>query len=346
MFDLKKLLSVAGFLMIPCVLFCQMRELSFYEVRPRIGKITIDGKLDEDAWKKIPVHQNYYEYWKNNPKPGALKTTYRMVYDETGLYMAVVNYDDNIPALKRTISEYDNGSIWTDDCGEFYFDPAANGIGYTKITINANGAFADMRRMDAAVTLSDWNGIGTLTAASIGKDAWYIEAFFPWEDLNGVPKPGSLWQFCHARFSWTKGFRGMASSPGGNYNATDKFGYLYFSDGKTALDPARIGALLQTKAAVPWCIPCGEILVSCTGSVLKMDLLAELVKAEADKYRLYLLEIETIDSKSFAKDVSKVCKDIESVKNSDPMTRYRAYQNANSVLFGIKWNILLNKYYK
>ena len=77
-----------------------------------------------------------------------------------------------------------------------------------------------------------------------------------------------------------------------------------------------------------------------------MDVLAELVKAEADKYRLYLLEIETIDSKSFAKDVSKVCKDIESVKNSDPMTRYRAYQNANSVLFGIKWNILLNKYYK
>ena len=343
---MKHTALLAALFVLPMSLLAQMRELSFYEVRPRSGEIVIDGKLEEQAWKTIPVHENYYEYWKNNPGPGALKTTYRMVYDDAGLYMAIVNYDDNIPALKRTITEYDNGNIWTDDCGEFYFDPAADGIGYTKFTINANGAFSDMRRMDAAVTLGDWNGIGTLTAASVGKDAWIIEAFFPWDDLNGVPKVGSLWQFCHTRYSWTKGFRGMTSSPGGHYNATDKFGYLYFSDGKTALDPNRIGMLLKTKAAIPWCIPCGNILVSCTGDVLKMDVLAELIKTEADKYRLYLLEIETIDNKSFAKEVAKVCKEVEAVKQADLMTRYRAYLNGNNALFRIKWNILLNKYCK
>jgi len=342
---LKRLLFSVGLLILPC-LFGQMRELSFYEVRPRNGEIVIDGKLDEAVWKNIPVHGNYYEYWKNNPGPGALKTSYRMVYDEKGLYMAVVNYEDNIPALKRSITEYDNGNIWMDDCGEFYFDPAADGIGYTKFTINANGAFADMRRQDTAVTLNDWNGIGTMTAASVGKDSWTIEAFFPWDDLNGVPQVGTLWQFCHARFSWTNKFRGMTSSPGGNYNATDKFGYLYFSDGKTKLDPEKIGLLLQTKAAVPWCIPCGDVLVSCTGSLLKLDSLSELLKEENDKYRLFMLEIETLDKASSAKDLAKIRKELSAVKKADNMSRYRTYQAVNAALFNIKWTILLNKNYK
>ena len=343
---MKKFLSLTAILILPCMVFSQMRELSFYEVQPRKGEIVIDGKLDEAAWKNIPVHGNYYEYWKNNPGPGALKTTYRMVYDEKGLYMAVVNFEDNIKSLKRTITEYDNSGIWQDDSGEFYFDSAADGIGYTKFTINANGAFSDMRRQDAAVTLNDWNGIGTLTAATVEKDCWIIEALFPWDDLNGVPQLGTIWQFCHTRYSWTKGFRGMTSSPGGNYNATDKFGYLYFSDGKTKLDPEKIGLLLQSKAAVPWCIPCGNVLVSCTGSLLKMDSIAELLKEEKDKNRLSMLEIETLDKVTFAKDIAKIRKELSAANGADVMTRYRAYQNANAALFHIKWTILLNKYYK
>ena len=342
---MKKQILITGFALLCFTLAAQMKELSFYEVRPKNGRIVIDGKIDENAWQNIPVHDKYYEYFKDNPKPGALKTTYRMVYDKNGLYMAVVNYDDNIPALKRDITEYDNMDIWQDDCGEFYFDPAADGIGYTKFTINANGAFADMRRQDAAVVMNDWNGIGTLTAATVEKDAWIIEAFFPWDDLNGVPEAGSLWQFCHTRYSWTKGFRGMTSSPGGNYNATDKFGYLYFSDGKTKLSPEKIGSLLQTKAAVPWCIPSGNVLVSCTGPLLKMDSLPELLKQEMDKYRLFMLEIETLDKNGSSKDVSKIQKTVNGTAK-DPMIQYRAYQGANDALFNIKWNILLNKYYK
>ena len=101
----------------------------------------------------------------------------------------------------------------------------------------------------------------------------------------------------------------MTSSPGGNYSATDKFGYLYFSDGKTALDPAKIGALLQTKAAVPWCIPCGNILVSCTGNVLKLDELSGLLKQEREKYRLGLMEIAALNDKSSAKPIAALKKD-------------------------------------
>ena len=329
-------------LLLPVALTAQMRELSFYEVRPKKSEIIIDGKLDEKAWQNIPVHSNYYEYWKSNPKPGALDTSFRMLYDANGLYMAVVNYEDNITALRRTIFEYDNGSIWQDDCGEFFFDPVADGIGYTKFTINANGAFADMRRQDLAVYLNDWSGTGTVVKASVGKNAWYIEAFFPWEDLNGIGKEGSLWQFCHARFSWTKNFRGMASSPGGNYNATDKFGYLYFSDGKTELSPNVIGNLLKTKAAIPWCIPCGNILISYRGTILKTDELDELIAQEKNKMRYYALEIAALEDKSLDAAAAKVLKELNGTEKLSKMILYKTYQSVNNALFDIKWQKLLN----
>lgn len=343
---MKKQFLISGFLLLSFALAAQTKELSFYEVRPKKGKIVIDGRINEKAWQNIPVHGNYYEYYKDNPKPGLLKTTYRMVYDDKGLYMAVVNYDDNIPGLKRNITEYDNMNIWTDDCGEFHFDPKANGIGYTKITINANGVYHDMRRQDTAVYLNEWSGYGTMTAATIGKDAWYIEAFFPWSVLDGIGRHGELWQFCHTRYSWTKKFRGMTSSPGGNYNATDKFGYLYFSDGKTSLDPATIGKLLQSKAAVPWCIPCGNILISCTGAVLKMDELDGLLKAEKEKYRLGLQEIAALKDKSTAKSIAKIKKEIADAGKYQGMVLYNALQKANSALFDLKWQILFNMNFK
>ncbi|MBR2425215.1 MAG: carbohydrate-binding family 9-like protein [Lentisphaeria bacterium] len=343
---MKKQFLITVFVLLCFSLAAQIKELSFYEVRPKNGNILIDGKIEEKAWQNIPVHGNYYEYYKDNPKPGLLKTTYRMVYDEKGLYMAVVNYEDNISALKRDVTEYDKLEIWQDDCGEFHFDPLANGIGYTKITINANGVFHDMRRQDTAVYLNEWSGYGTVTAASVGKDAWYIEAFFPWSVLDGVGRNGDLWQFCHTRYSWTKKFRGMTSSPGGNYNATDKFGYLYFSDGKTALDPAKIGALLQTKAAVPWCIPCGNILVSCTGNVLKLDELSGLLKQEREKYRLGLMEIAALNDKSSAKPIAALKKEIAAAEPYQGMVLYNALLQANTTLFDLKWQILFNKNFK
>ena len=136
----------------------------------------------------------------------------------------------------------------------------------------------------------------------------------------------------------------MVSSPGGNYNATDKFGYLYFSDGKTVLEPVQIGSLLQSKAGVPWCLPCGDILVSCRGNGVKTDKLADLVNAEKDNYHKLMLEIEKLKIKD--KKINKFKKDIADAQKAAPMVMLNTYQLANTELFELKWQFLTDKRFK
>lgn len=148
----------------------QVRELSFYEVNPTDTPPVIDGRLDEKVWKSVPVYSTYYEYWKPDPKESPLKTEFMMLYDRNGIYLAAVNYENAISKLKKNVRADHALDIWMDDCAELFFDPAANGISYTKFSVNAFGAKHDMRRQDTAVFLWEWNGTGWTAKASEEKD--------------------------------------------------------------------------------------------------------------------------------------------------------------------------------
>lgn len=244
----------------------QMRELSFYEVRRTDSAPVIDGKLDDPCWQAADRHHAYYEYFKPNPGPGVLNTEFRMLSDAKGVYLGIVNYEERIREIRKNITDRDNPQLWTDDCAEIYFDPSADSIGYTKFMVNAIATVSDMRRIDNAVSLPEWNGNGWHAAVSINADNWTIEAFLPWADLGKAAAPGDLWMFCHIRYSFVGGkFRGVTSSPGGNYNATGNFGYLYFAGQEQQIPLRQIAAVLGRKIVPPWTLRSGNSVISDTG---------------------------------------------------------------------------------
>jgi hypothetical protein len=83
-------------LCLSCPLLAQIRTLSFYVVRPTVSAPVLDGRLDDEAWQNVPVHNAYYEYAKPDPGPGKLKTSFMMTYDERGLYVGIVNYEEHM----------------------------------------------------------------------------------------------------------------------------------------------------------------------------------------------------------------------------------------------------------
>lgn len=320
----------------------QVRMLSFYEVRPTTQAPVLDGRLDDSAWKNIPVHDTYYEYAKPEPGPGKLKTRFMMTYDARGLYMAVVNVDHAMDKIRQHIHNYDDSRLWTDDSGEFYFDPDATSIGFSKFTINALGVRADMRKLDMAVTLNDWNGAGWQAQATQNPTDWTIEAFFPWEDLNHKPVPGDLWMFVHTRYNWTDGFVGVGSSPGGGYQAPDKFGYLYFTASGATLDSNQVAAVLTPRAHAPWILGLGDDLLSNLGGRTQISPLQWEVRQARQHYHLALLAVQLIGADASADELAAITAKVKEYQGNG-LADYQGLQNLNQQLFDLKWNLLLEK---
>ena len=214
-----------------------------------------DDRLSDNCWEQAPAANTYYEYWKSNPALSPLKTEFRMLYDARGIYIKITNFDDHLDKIRASIVRRDDPSLWTDDSATLYFDPQANGVGFTSFTVNSTGVVSDFKQQDAAVKLNDWSGTDWRAVTHKDKNSWIIEAFFPWTDLGKKASAGDVWMFDHVRYAFTSGkFVGATWAAGGNYQSTSNFGYLYFVKNEK-LSPDAVAKILESAAPAPWMLP-------------------------------------------------------------------------------------------
>ena len=268
-----------------------MRDLAFHVAAYSKESPVVDGRLDDPAWKQADACAAYYVYNQPNPEPGALNSELRMLWNEQGLFVSIANFDANMAAIRDKCDMRDSPELWQDDCAELYFDPGADSIGFTKFTVNALGTLGDMRRVDAAVTLSDWNASGVQVATRRNADSWNIEMFIPWSDLGKAATAGSIWKFCHVRYSWSSGkFVGATSSPGGSNTTPGNFGYLYFAETANP-DRSVIAAALAKMAAPPWSLPMDNGLLICENGQPVFEELSALVAKEQAQLKIKFAEL-------------------------------------------------------
>lgn len=263
------ILLIATVLASSALFAAEPRTLAFHPVQATSAAPVIDGQLDDACWQNAFVSSTHYVYWNPAPDLAQIRSDFRMVHDRQGLYLAIVNHEDKMDKLLATRTTRDDPSLWKDDSSGLYFDPAANGVGYVHFTVNTLGTRADLRRIDAAVTENEWSG--EQWTASVGKTdkAWVVEAFFPWSELGRTAVAGDVWMFNHVRYAYTSGkFVGSTWSPGGNYVATDRFGYLLFQaeNPATDLEPQAIARHLSTLVTPPWQLPLPKGILSCSES--------------------------------------------------------------------------------
>lgn len=305
------------------------RQLAFYEVIPVDGKADVSGRLPEAVWEKIPRSDISYMYWKAEPVPGVLKSSFQMAYDKEGVYLRVTNYEDQMDKLRATISKRGNPNLWTDDCVEIYFDPSATGVGFMVFTINSLGAQNDRKQLDAAVSLPEWRGDNWQAWGSKKDNAWVVEAFFPFLDLGSKVIPGTIWMFNLVRYAYTTGkFQGTTWSPGGNYNRPGDFGYLYFGDGKAA-STERVAEILKSKVTIPWIASVGGKILRYNGSDKVKVLSAEDVR------RNLMEEAESAIKKlvPFQRDNPELVGIIEQLR---ARLKNVSFQNVDEALHGVR----------
>ena len=226
--------------------------------------LVIDGKLNEDAWKRAPW-SDYFVDIEGDRKPApAFKTRMKMLWDEKHLYIAAELEE---PHIWATLKNHDQ-VIYHDNDFEIFLDPDGDTHNYYEIEVNAfntifdlflpkayrNGGRADIK----------WNSEGLRTAVHIEgtindpsdlDKRWSVEFAIPFTSLNynvnAKPEDQTTWRINFSRVQWDVEIQNgiyvkkidsvkkkpmpehnWVWSPQGviNMHFPERWGYLQFSD--------------------------------------------------------------------------------------------------------------------
>jgi Domain of unknown function (DUF4838)/Carbohydrate family 9 binding domain-like/Carbohydrate binding domain len=208
-----------------------------HEVAPAKGKITVDGKLNEGAWKKAkPVYLAPYK--GADPR---VTTAVRSVWTEDTLYVAYECFEPRGKDMILDIKVNDDTNMWKDSGLEIFLNPSSDRKTYYHLIVNANGFLADSKIVRVGTKLSKdqidlkWSSKATIITRIL-KDRWIAEIAVPARSLGALNiKATDSWvaNFNRGRNISTKDMKDnqlLTWSPylAGNFHDIHHFGSLKF----------------------------------------------------------------------------------------------------------------------
>jgi hypothetical protein len=179
--------------------------------------ITIDGRIDEAAWREAPWTEDFSDIeGDKKPKP-RFRTRAKMLWDANGLYLAAELEE---PHVWATLTQHD-AVIFHDNDFEVFLDPDGDSHLYAELELNALNTTWDLLLprpyKDGGKAIDAWEITGLKTAVHIDgtrndpRDTdrgWSVEIFWPWKGLAALthaavpPKDGEQWRINFSRVEW------------------------------------------------------------------------------------------------------------------------------------------------
>jgi len=201
----------------------ELRRYTAYRASPGIS---VDGRLNEDAWSAAPWTASFQDIrGAGHPVP-PLQTGAKLLWDERYLYVAARLQE---PHLWATLTERD-AIVYRDHDFEVFVDPDGDGRAYYEFEINALGTMFDLyldrpyRSGGRAFIEWDARGLrwavqlqGTLNDPGDEDEGWTVELAIPWVALTppdgdpsapetaavrSPPEHGDEWRMNFSRVKW------------------------------------------------------------------------------------------------------------------------------------------------
>lgn len=156
------------------------------------AKIKLDGRLNEDVWKKAMRISDFTQREMEEGKPATEKTEIAIIYTTNKMYIGVWAYETDPSKIRAAQMKRDFN--WRgDDNVEIIFSPFNdNRNGYLFVT-NPNGARADvMISNEGAGFNKSWNGIWDV-ATTITEEGWFAEFEIPFSTLKFPNQEEHVW---------------------------------------------------------------------------------------------------------------------------------------------------------
>jgi hypothetical protein len=249
----------------------QPREFDKLPFAPRFAicyrtttPLTIDGRLDEPAWRAAPWSDPFIDILGDRRLP--LSTRVKMLWDDEYFYFAA---DLEEPHIWGTLKDRDS-VIFQDNDFEVFIDPDGDTHDYYELEVNAFGTVWDLMLVkpyrDGGPAIHAWDVAGLQTAVDVRgtinrpadrDDGWSVEIAMPWKILREAapgrraPRAGEQWRVNFSRVQWQLDVRDGAYakrqdtktgkplpednwvwSPQGaiNMHMPERWGFVQFSD--------------------------------------------------------------------------------------------------------------------
>ena len=235
--------------------------LSEYTVQRTRGKITIDGKLDEESWKSATPSQEWL-FLDGKTRP-TNATTVKVLWDKDTLYIAISCTDTDVRA-KKTDRDDD---VFNEDCVEFFIMEQLRKDKYgsfLEYEINALNTRFDAFNIGPLEAVLGWDSKGWRSAVKVDgtinnnedtDKGWTVEMSIPFFDFYGTafrtvdkaeayygrhrgqqmrfaPEIGDRWRadfFRIDKVGRRTQYIGWSPTLDGGFHIPDRFGTLIFS---------------------------------------------------------------------------------------------------------------------
>lgn len=181
-----------------------VRDLPAYNVLRVPSRITIDGKLDDAAWRRAAsVGPFHFNWWTSGEKE---QTDVKMLWDDENLYIGFYCHDRHISA-KVTQR---HGPVSSDDCVEVFVAPNPEKVAnYYTFEINAIGTMLNRNKADWWKGPPTWDPEGVVYRTSLQSSTpkqesdadhdWVVELAIPFRNFvhdaaHTPPKAGDIWR--------------------------------------------------------------------------------------------------------------------------------------------------------
>jgi hypothetical protein len=184
-----------------------------FTVARAASDITIDGVLDDEAWKAAAVVPLPYEWAPGDNVPPPVETDCLVTYDARNLYVAFRARDPKPSDIRAHLMDRDDTDtlIQDDHVGvmidTFNDERRAFQFRVNPLGVQADAVFSEQDGVEDFSWDMIWNAVGRITA-----DGYIVEAAFPLKQLRFPPGEGpQTWGF-EAFRSWPRNVRHRISS--------------------------------------------------------------------------------------------------------------------------------------
>jgi hypothetical protein len=156
----------------------------------RVGAISVDGDLDEPGWKNAPVSTGFWQRFPEEGKPPQHRTEFRVLYDDTALYVGVRAHDVEPEKIKRMLTRRDemSSSDWLMVAVDSYHDKRTAFV----FGVNAANVQRDWLVFDDISEDTSWDAVWT-AGAKVDADGWCAEFRIPLSQLRFSSEPEQQW---------------------------------------------------------------------------------------------------------------------------------------------------------